>query len=229
MSSRRKDTKIPKEPRMKEFLEKDEKEREARIKRIEDEFRKGFEFLAKYGKAATFFGSSRKNMEDEHYRDATKLAAMLAKDDYVIITGGGPGIMHAANRGAVEGGGKSVGLNIQLPMEQQVNDFVEESEDFHYFFSRKVMLAFASEVYVFFPGGFGTLDEFFELATLVQTKKIEPIPIILVSREYWEPLLDWIKEEVYQDHKAIDEEDMDIYTLVDSAEEAYKLIKKLEE
>lgn len=222
-------SKIPKKARIHELMNKNEEEREARIGRIEEEFRRGFEFLKNYDRAATFFGSSRKHMESEHYADAKNLASMLAKDGYAIITGGGPGIMQAANKGAAEAGGVSVGLNIELPSHQGMNEYVEESEEFHYFFSRKVMLAFASEVYIFFPGGFGTLDEFFEMTTLVQTGKIAPIPIILVGKEYWEPLLEWIDREVYEKHKAVDKSDMKIYTLVDSYNEAYDLIKKLEE
>lgn len=225
----KKKPKIPKKPRISELSNRDAEEREKRIKKIEEEFRGGFEFLSRYGRAATIFGSARRNMEDEHYKDASHLAYLLAKDDYAIITGGGPGIMEAANEGAAQAGGKSVGLNIQLPSEQVINKHVIDSLGFHYFFSRKVMLAFASEVYIFFPGGFGTLDEFFELVTLVQTEKIEHIPIVLVGKDYWEPLLGWIEEVVYNQHGAIDKGDMDIYTLVDSSEEAYELIKALEE
>lgn len=198
-----------------------------RIFKIMSEFVSGFEFLRKYGKTATFFGSARCSLSDATYQEATRLAAMLVKDGFDVITGGGPGIMEAANKGAFEAGGKSAGLNIELPGGQVLNTYVNDTLSFHYFFTRKVILSFASEVYIFFPGGFGTLDEFFEIVTLVQTKKIKPIPIIAVGKEYWTPLFNWIKSDVYGRDKAIDEEDMGIYHLVDSAEEAEVLIKKL--
>ena len=135
--------------------------------------------------------------------------------------------MEAANRGAHNAGGKSVGINIQLPVEQKTNPYVKESIAVHYFFIRKLMLSFASEVYIFFPGGFGTLDEFFELITLIQTKKSKPIPIILINREYWSPLLGWIENQVYKKNNAIDREDMNIYHLVNTADEAFQLIQNL--
>ena len=135
--------------------------------------------------------------------------------------------MEAANRGACEAGGKSAGINIQLPAEQLTNPFVKESIAVNYFFVRKLMLSFASEVYIFFPGGFGTLDEFFELITLIQTKKSKLIPIILVNREYWSPLLEWINNNVYEKNHAINADDMEIYHLVDTADEAFQLIQKL--
>lgn len=198
-----------------------------RIFKIIAEFVSGFEFLSKYDKTATFFGSARCDIKEDYYDGAVSLASMLSKDGFAVITGGGPGIMEAANKGATEAGGQSAGLNIILESGQRTNKYVKESESFHYFFTRKVMLSFASEVYIFFPGGFGTLDEFFEMITLVQTKKIQPIPIILVGRDYWAPILQWIENDVYGKYKAIDKEDMDIYHLTDSAEEAFDLIKKL--
>jgi len=132
--------------------------------------------------------------------------------------------MEAANKGAVEAQARSVGLNIELPYEQPINSYVKKSVSFHYFFVRKVMLTYAAEAYVFFPGGFGTLDEMTELVGLIQTKKIHRVPIILVGIDYWQGLLKWIKEVVYEKYQAIDEQDLKIYQLVDSAEEAYKLI-----
>ncbi|MCH8244395.1 TIGR00730 family Rossman fold protein, partial [Patescibacteria group bacterium] len=164
-----------------------------RLTRITQEFAKGFHFLKNYGKSATFFGSARCVTGDKHYEEARKLASLLVKDDFAVITGGGPGIMEAANKGASEAGGQSAGINIQLDHTQNVNPYVKKSISFNYFFARKVMLAFASEVYIFFAGGFGTLDEFFEMVTLVQTRKIDPIPIILLGKEYWTPLLKWIE------------------------------------
>ncbi|MEY4745169.1 MAG: hypothetical protein RL272_1114, partial [Candidatus Parcubacteria bacterium] len=148
---------------------------------------------------------------------------------YSIITGGGPGIMEAGNRGAKEGGGPgdSFGLNIQLPFEQRVNPHVEAGVAFHYFFVRKVMLAYAAQAYVYFPGGFGTLDELTELVTLIQTKKISvKIPMILVGKEFWTPFLDWIEKTVCAEYKALDRKDMRIYQLVDTAEEAFAIIRK---
>jgi uncharacterized protein (TIGR00730 family) len=198
-----------------------------RLTRITEEFARGFEFLKKYGKSATFFGSARCVAGDKHHEEARKLAFLLAKDDFAVITGGGPGIMEAANKGASEAGGQSAGINIQLDGGQRINPYVKDSVSFHYFFARKVMLAFASEVYIFFPGGFGTLDEFFELTMLVQTRKIDPIPIILVGKEYWSPLLRWIEKDVYEKRKNIDKEDMKIYRLVKDAKEARRVIKRL--
>lgn len=198
-----------------------------RLTRITQEFAKGFHFLKNYGKSATFFGSARCVTGDKHYEEAKKLAFLLSKDDFAVITGGGPGIMEAANKGASEAGGQSAGINIQLDHTQNVNPYVKKSISLNYFFARKVMLAFASEVYIFFAGGFGTLDEFFELTTLVQTRKIDPIPIILVGKEYWAPLLTWIEKDLYQKRGNIDKEDMKIYRLVKDAKEAERVIKRL--
>ena len=198
-----------------------------RMTKIVEEFARGFYFLKNYGLTATFFGSARVTAQTPSYKEAYSLAFQLSKEGFDIITGGGPGIMEAANKGAYEAGGRSAGLNIQLQEEQRTNKYVKESEAFYYFFIRKVMLAFASEVYIFFPGGFGTLDELFELITLVQTKKIEPIPIILVGREYWQPLLKWIESELYEKRGAIKKSDMKVYHLVDDADDALTRIRKM--
>jgi uncharacterized protein (TIGR00730 family) len=195
------------------------------IKKINAEFVKGFKFLSKYKKGVSIMGSARVGLQNGVYEEATKLASKLSKAGFAIITGGGPGIMEAANKGAFEAGGQSVGINILLPFEQKTNQYVHDSEDFSYFFTRKVMLEYASHIYVFFPGGFGTLDELFEMVTLTQTKKIKPVAIILVNKEFWQPLLDWIKTTLYEKEHAIDEKDMDIYKLVDNAEEAYEQIE----
>jgi len=144
-----------------------------------------------------------------------------------MITGGAGGVMQAANQGAFEAKGQSVGLNIDLPNEQGENGFLTESKSFNYFFTRKVMLAFASEVYIFFPGGFGTMDELFEMLTLVQTKKIKRIPIVLVNKEYWTPLIGFIEEHLLAKYHTIDEEDTKLYVLVDSVEEAHKAVLDL--
>jgi len=198
-----------------------------RIFKIMGEFVSGFEFLRRYDATVTFFGTARCNANQKLYKEAVKLASELSKMGFAVITGGGPGAMEAANKGAREAGGVSVGLNIQLPTEQRINPYVHESHAFHYFFTRKVMLAYSSELYIFFPGGFGTLDELFELITLVQTKKICPIPIILVGKNYWQPLLKWIEDVIYNENKMIDKQDLAIYHLVDDANEAAALIKKL--
>lgn len=200
-----------------------------RVFRIMSEFVEGFELLRKYGLAATIFGSARFVPGDPWYKESEKLAAKLAKKNFAIITGGGPGIMEAANVGGFKVGGKSVGLNIELPMEQKLNPYVTESQNFGFFFSRKVMLAFASEVYIYFPGGFGTMDEFFELITLIQTKKIEPIPIVLVGKDFWEPLIDFFKKSMLKEYKTISKDDLDLFHLVDDAEQAYKYILKVVE
>lgn len=200
-----------------------------RIFRIMSEFIEGFQFLADFKKTVSFFGSARTDDQHEWYKEAQKLSHMLSNEGFSIVTGGGPGIMEAANRGAVEAGnGKdSIGLNIELPEEQRVNPYVRKGLGFYYFFTRKVMLSFAAQAYIFFPGGFGTLDEFFEIVTLIQTKKIdEKIPVILVGKEYWEPLVSWIDKDVYKKYKAIDEEDKEIYKIVDDIDEAFEIVKK---
>lgn len=199
-----------------------------RIFRIMAEFVSGFELLRKYKLAATIFGSARALPDDRWYKESQRLGYLLAKDGFAIITGGGGGIMGAANKGAYEAGGDSVGLNIKLPHEQRLNSYVTDSETFHFFFPRKVMLSFASEVYIYFPGGFGTLDEFFEILTLVQTKKIATVPIILIGRDYWSPLLAWFTQTLYETYRAIGKEDVALVYVVDSADEAYTLIQSLD-
>jgi len=199
-----------------------------KVFRIMAEFIEGFHFLADFKKTVTIFGSTSFDLENKYYKEARKLGGLLAKGGYTVITGGGPGIMEAANRGAFEEGGDSVGINIELPEGQRMNQYVTKPAGFSYFFIRKVMLSFSSEAYVFFPGGFGTLDEFFEMVTLVQTKKLgKPVPIIVIGKEYWQPLFSWIKEEIYLKCKAVKEEDLKIFQLVDSVEEAYDIIKKI--
>ncbi len=210
-----------------------------RIFRIMAEFVDGWTFLADFKKIVTFFGSARFKEGDQWYDEARKLAHMLANVGFDIVTGGGPGIMEAANQGAHEvhehnGSllendkkvGDSVGLNIKLPFEQRINAFVDKAVAFHYFFVRKVMLSYYAQVYIFFPGGFGTLDEVFEIITLIQTKKITAhVPVILVGKDFWTPLIQWINDGVYDQYRAIDKEDLSIFTIVDNAEEAFKIIK----
>lgn len=195
-----------------------------RVFRIMSEFVEGFQFLRNLENTVSFFGSARFPENEHHYREARRLGKMLGKAGYTIVTGGGPGIMEAGNRGAHEVGAQSVGLNIQLPMEQRINPYVTASRAFHYFFTRKVMLSYAAQAYVFFPGGFGTLDELGEMLVLVQTKKIEPIPIILVGRDYWKPFLKWVRMNMLQQHKAISEDDLEILHLAKDVDEAYEII-----
>lgn len=197
------------------------------IMKILSEFVAGFDFLKHFKKSVSIFGSARTQLQNGVYIEAEELAFKLAKAGFAIITGGGPGIMEAANKGAYEAGGRSVGLNIKLPFEQRTNQYVKEYESFRFFFTRKVMLETSSSIYIFFPGGFGTLDELFEMVTLIQTKKIRPVPVILINKKFWEPLLAWIETVIYKENNAIDGEDMKVFNLVDSAEEAYVLIKKL--
>ena len=198
-----------------------------RIFRIMAEFVDGFNFITKFDRSVTIFGSARYDDTNEYYRNAQKLARLLARAGDTVCTGGGPGIMEAANKGAVEGQGESVGLNIQLPFEQRVNSFVKKSMAFNYFFTRKVMLAFSASAFVFYPGGYGTLDEMFEILTLRQTHKINPrIPIILVGKDFWTPLADWLKSHACVSHCTINHDELKLFSLVDEPEEVVEIIKK---
>jgi uncharacterized protein (TIGR00730 family) len=197
-----------------------------RVFRIMSEFVQGFELLREHGLAVTFWGSARTQPDDKYYKEAEELSARLAKKKFSVISGGGPGIMEASNVGAFKVGGKSVGLNIELPFEQKLNPYTTQSLNFDFFFSRKVMLTFASEAYVYFPGGFGTLDELFEILTLIQTKKIEKIPIVLYGKAYWEPLIRFFEKTLLKDFETISEEDLDLFKVVDDVDEAYKYIMK---
>lgn len=197
-----------------------------RVFRIMSEFVQGFELLRNYGLAATFWGSARIMPNDPYYKAAEELAAKLAKKGFTIISGGGPGIMEASNVGAFKVGGNSIGLNIKLPFEQKLNPYTTESLNFDFFFSRKVMLTFSSEVYVYFPGGFGTLDELFEIITLIQTKKIEKIPVVLYGSDFWEPLIKFFEKDLLKKYKTISKEDLELFHVVDSVDEALKYIIK---
>lgn len=195
-----------------------------RVFKIMSEFIEGFDIIRKYGLAVSFFGSARATLDDVMYKNAEELATRLSKNGFAVITGGSSGIMQAANKGAFQVGGASVGLNINLPDMQLYNPYLTEKFGFDHFFVRKVMLTYASEVYVYFPGGFGTLDEFFEIVTLVQTKKIRKVPIVLFGKAYWTELLRFIETTLYKEYAAIDEADMELYTVVDSVDEAYDYI-----
>lgn len=195
-----------------------------RIFRIMSEFVQGFEVLRAHDLAVTVFGSARTEPTHPDYKAAEELCARLAKEKFSIITGGGPGIMEAANVGAFKAGGHSIGFNIDLPFEQKLNPYITESLDFDYFFSRKVMLAFAAEAYVYFPGGFGTLDELSELMTLIQTKKIKRIPIVLYDSEYWNPLLEWFESTLLEKYHTISEEDLNLFHVVDTVDDAFDYI-----
>ncbi len=195
-----------------------------RISRIVSEFIEGFNFLNKHNKTVTFFGSARTGPLHKYYKEAEELSFNLSKNGYTVVTGGGGGIMEAANKGASKAKGESLGINIDLPKEQRINKYVKKSVSFRYFFVRKVMLTFASEAYIFFPGGFGTLDEFFEIITLIQTKKIKKIPVILIHKSYWSPLLEWIEKELYK-NRSVAKKDMEIYYLADNTEEALKFLE----
>src|SRR5947209_13684847 len=164
-----------------------------RVFRIMSEFVEGFEALAEMGKAVTIFGSARTEPDDPYYKAAEQTARLLAKAGFAVITGGGPGIMEAANKGGLEAGAQSAGLNITLPHEQEANKYQTVSLDFHYFYARKVMFLKYAKALVCFPGGYGTLDEFFETITLIQTLKVQPFPIVLFGSEYWNGLVEWMK------------------------------------
>lgn len=197
-----------------------------RLFKIMAEFTDGFELLGKYGLAASIFGSARMTFEHHFYAEATELAERLAKAGFAIITGGAAGIMEAGNKGAHDAGGASVGLNVRLSEKQGTNKYLTDSITFEHFFVRKVMLTFASEVYIYFPGGFGTLDEFFEIVTLIQTHKIKKVPIVIYGKEYWTPLIEFFRTKLLAEHKAIDPEDLEIFHLVDSVDEAFEYITK---
>lgn len=197
-----------------------------RIFRIMSEFVDGFSFLANVQRSVTIFGSARLPESHPFYALARQLGQQLAEHGYTVVTGGGPGIMQAANQGAFEAGGNSVGLTIELPHEERMNPYVRQSESFHYFFSRKVMLDFSAEAYIFFPGGFGTMDEFFELVTLVQTGKVErDVPIIMVGKSFWEPLAAWMRQAMLEQLHMIAEDDLAILTVTDDIDEIVHIVE----
>lgn len=194
---------------------------------IAQEFKDGFEFLKNYPKSVTVFGSSRSMDHDRHYEDAIELGKRIAKETgYAVVTGGGPGIMQGANRGAFTAGGKSIGLTIKLPTEQSTNSYLTSQLPFSYFFTRKTMLTFAAEAFVFLPGGFGTFDELFSILTLIQTRKIPRVPVILLGKDFWKPFHIFVKEHMLNAHSSVSESDLKLYVVTDSIDHVIEIIKK---
>jgi len=200
-----------------------------RIFRVMAEFTEGFEELASVGPAVSIFGSARTKPDDPFYKLAEQTASELAKAGFAVITGGGGGIMEAANKGATDAGGQSIGLNIELPMEQIPNNYQNISLDFRYFFIRKVMFLKYAHGFIVFPGGYGTMDEFFESLVLIQTLKQATFPVILMGNGYWEGLVDWLKTKMLGEHQYINPEDLDVFTMVDDVQTAVKIIKDFKE
>lgn len=196
------------------------------IFKIMSEFVDGYENLSKIGPCVSIFGSARTNPQDKYYLLAEEIAFQLTQNGYGVITGGGPGIMEAGNKGAKRGKGKSVGLNIELPHEQNPNVYIDQDKNlnFDYFFVRKVMFVKYSQGFIVLPGGFGTLDELFESLTLIQTKKIGRFPIILVGKDFWSGLIDWIEKTLRDQFETISPEDMKLIHIVDKPEEAVQII-----
>ncbi len=197
-----------------------------RIFRIMAEFVEGFDVMARVGPAVTVFGSARTKRGARTYKLGVDVGRRLAEAGFAVITGGGGGIMEAAHRGAAEAGGTTVGLNVVLPHEQRPNPYIEIEVDFDYFFVRKVMFVKYAVAMVCLPGGFGTLDEFFESMTLLQTQKTPPSPVVLMGKDYWRPLIKWIKTTVLDEYQAISPEDMNLFTLTDDPAEAVDIIVK---
>lgn len=197
------------------------------IFKIVAEFVEGYERMARIGPSVSVFGSARTKPDNKYYQMGVRVSQLLAEAGYGVITGGGPGIMEAGNKGAQMAGGKSVGLNIDLPFEQSHNPYIDQEHnlEFDYFFVRKVMFVKYAQGFVVLPGGFGTLDELFEALTLIQTKKINKRPVVLIGKEYWQGLLDWIKVSMLHAENNISEIDLDLFGIVDTAEEAFEYIE----
>ena len=206
-------------------VEKISAEESWRMFHIMAEFVEGFDALSKFHPSVSIFGSTRVKPEDKVYKTAEQIGRLLAENGFGIITGGGPGVMEAANKGAASAGGNSIGLNIELPLEQKPNPFATTTLRFRYFFVRKVMFVKYAVAYVILPGGFGTMDELFESVTLIQTHKIKPFPVVLVGSDYWKGLLDWMKGVLLKEGK-ISPSDMEILQIIDEPTEIVKAIKK---
>jgi len=196
-----------------------------RVFRIMAEFVEAIDILSRVGRAVSIFGSARVGPEDPYYKKAEALSRMLADKGFAVITGGGPGIMEAANKGAAECMGKSIGMNIRLPFEQKPNPYINVAIDYKYFFIRKVMFVKYAMVYVILPGGFGTMDELFEALTLIQTKRIKSFPVILMGKEYWGGLLKWLKDRMIGEGKILPE-DLELLQVMDDPEQIVKYIQK---
>ena len=193
------------------------------VLRMQSEFIKGFDELSELSPCISVFGSARTKKDDKYYNEAIKLSELIVKNGYGVITGGGPGIMEAGNLGAYNKGGKSIGIQIELPFETSANEYIDKLVSCRYFFTRKVFFLKYSQAFVAFPGGFGTLDELFETITLVQTGHMRMVPIVLVGKKYWKGMVKWIKETMLVDGK-ISEKDLDLFKVVDTAEEAMAYI-----
>ena len=201
-----------------------------RLFRILAEFVEGFETLNDIGPAVSVFGSTRTPKDHPYYGQAVQCGRLLAENDFSVITGGGPGIMEAANKGAYKTkGGRSIGLNISLPMEQKPNPYQTHQLDFRYFFVRKVMFVKYAYGFIIFPGGFGTMDEFFESLTLIQTLKVNPFPIVCISHKFWDGLIDWIKYSMLETNTNIDPADLDLFRVTDDVAEAVRIIRMCHE
>lgn len=197
-----------------------------RAARMEEELLDGFHAIKNFPKSVTFFGSARFEPNHPYYKKAKRISGRICKEGYAVITGGGPGIMAAGNEGSNASCAQAIGFNIELPTEQNINDHVTHGVNFRYFFTRKVSLFFSAEAYLFFPGGFGTLDEFFELVTLLQTQKLPCVPTILVGSEFWNPILDVIETVLLDRFKTISPEDFNLFRVIDDEDEILEIIKK---
>ena len=202
------------------------KEETWRVFRIMSEFVDGFEDLSQLGPAISIFGSSRAKPNDANYKKAERLARLLVKEGYAVITGAGPGVMEAANKGAFEAGGDSIGLNIQLPFIQKPNSYIKTKLEFRYFFCRRVMFVKYASAFVMLPGGYGTFDEFFEIITLIQTRKIASLPLICFGSEYWNKLKDFMEAEILA-HGMIETSDLKLFTITDNLDEIVNIIKNV--
>ena len=215
------ETTVPQKPLTVREMEKNSRRR---VAEISEEFRKGFSFIKHHPKSITLFGSARFDENNPYYQKARRIAKSISKLGYAVVTGGGPGIMEAGNRGALEGDGNehSIGICIRLPHEQITNPYVTDGLEFKYFFSRKVILSFSAEAYVYFPGGFGTMDELFEALTLIQTGRMDPMPILLFGEEFWRKIINW---EALAEAGTIGAEDLELFQFVETADEAWDILQ----
>lgn len=204
----------------------DDEDVAARVLRVDDELSRGFEIVDRHTNTVTIFGSARFDETNPHYKKAVEVSAALAREGYTTVTGGGGGIMEAGNRGAFEQGAETLGFNIKLPHEQVLNEYTTDAMPFRYFFTRKVILAYGAMGYVYFPGGFGTLDELFEIITLIQTHKIPKVPVILVGQAFWAGLDDFIRQHMLAGEQTISEGDEHLYTITEDIDEAVRLINR---